>query len=273
MKKSSSYYIGRISVVLFALTIFTPLYVLITTALKSNKELYTNPTGLPAAAQWENFSIAIEQGNILEYAKNSVLVTIISVLLIIVLQTCCAYGLYRLRRTALGKGLYNLCIAGLMIPAVGYASTILLYRQVGLYDSLAGLCVASVASSLPFAILILVGHLNEVPQELIEAATVDGCGSFRLLLRILVPVIAPAITSVGVLNMINVWNNMLTPLLLLSSENKYTIPLGLMRFKGNYSVAYNYLFAGIMIAAVPMLVIYFVCQKKFVESMTGSIKG
>lgn len=273
MKKPLSYYIGRVAVILYSITIFTPLYVLLTTALKDGKEIYTNPTGVPASLHWENFRIAIVEGHILEYARNSLIVTVVSVLLIVVLQTLCAYGLYRLQETKLGRVLYTICIAGLMIPAVGYASTILLYRQVGMYDSLWALIVSSVASSLPFAVLILVGHLREVPKELTEAAIVDGCGSFRLLRSIIVPVIAPAITSIGVLNMINVWNNMLMPLLLLSSEENYTIPVGLMSFKGNYSVQYNYLFAGIILAAIPMLVIYFACQKKFVESMTGSIKG
>lgn len=273
IKKPVSIYIGRIAVILYSIFVFMPLYVLITTALKTDKEIYTNPVGLPAVPQWENFFIAIEKGNILTYALNSILVTLISVILIVILQTLCSYGLYRLRHTKLGKFLYGFCVTGLMIPMVGYSSLIILYRDSGLYNTRAALVVASVAASLPFAVMFLVSHMKHVPSDLIDAARVDGCSNFKILTKVVVPVIMPAITSIGVLNTINVWNNMIMPMLLLSSSEKYTIPIGLMRFKGNYSTQYHYLFAGIIITAIPMLVLYFTCQKKFVESMSGSVKG
>ena len=272
-RKQPSEYLGQAAVLLYSVLVFLPLYVLVTTALKSEKEIYTNPVGLPAVPQWENFLVAVEKGKILQYALNSVVVTVIAVILIVVLQTLCSYGLYRLRGTRLGRLLYSLCIAGLMIPMVGYSSLILLYRNVGLYNTRTALVIASVASSLPFATMILVGHMKQVPGELLDAARVDGCSNFQILTKVMVPVIQPAITSIGVLNLINVWNNMLTPLLLLSDSYKYTIPVGLLSFKGNYSTQYNYLFAGIIITAIPVLVLYFSSQKKFVESMTGSIKG
>lgn len=273
IKKPVSIYIGRIAVILYSIFVFMPLYVLITTALKTDKEIYTNPVGLPAVPQWENFFIAIEKGNILTYALNSILVTLISVILIVILQTLCSYGLYRLRHTKLGKFLYGFCVTGLMIPMVGYSSLIILYRDSGLYNTRAALVVASVAASLPFAVMFLVSHMKHVPSDLIDAARVDGCSNFKILTKVVVPVIMPAITSIGVLNTINVWNNMIMPMLLLSSSEKYTIPIGLMSFKGNYSTQYHYLFAGIIITAIPMLVLYFTCQKKFVESMSGSVKG
>lgn len=273
IRKQPSVYVGKAAILLYSVFVFLPLYVLITTALKTDKEIYTNPVGLPVAPQWENFLVAIEKGKILQYALNSILVTVIAVVLIVILQTLCSYGLYQLRTTRLGKVLYNICIAGLMIPTVGYSSLILLYRNVHLYNTRAALVVASVASSLPFATMVLVGHMKQVPGELLDAARVDGCSSFKILTKIMVPVITPAITSIGVLNLINVWNNMLTPLLLLSDSSNYTIPVGLLSFKGNYSTQYNYLFAGIIITAIPVLLLYFSSQKKFVESMTGSIKG
>lgn len=273
VKKPISTYVGKGAILFYSVFVFMPLYVLITTALKTNKEIYTNPVGLPAAPQWENFLMAIEKGKILTYAANSIIVTVISVILIIILQTMCSYGLYRLQHTKFGRFLYGFCVTGLMIPMVGYSSLIILYRNAGLYDSRAALVVASVASSLPFAVMFLVSHMKHVPSDLIDAARVDGCSNFRILTNVVAPVIMPAITSIGVLNTINVWNNMIMPMLLMSSSEKYTIPIGLMSFKGNYSTQYNYLFAGIIITAIPMLVLYFTCQKKFVESMAGSVKG
>jgi raffinose/stachyose/melibiose transport system permease protein len=104
------------------MTIIIPFYLLATTALKTTNELYTNPLGLPADPQWQNFAVAIKDGNIMAYALNSVLVTGVSVVLIMLLQTLCAYGIYRIYDKPLGKVLYNICIGGMMIPAVGYAS-------------------------------------------------------------------------------------------------------------------------------------------------------
>lgn len=272
-KRNQGWFAGKTLTIIYAFTILIPLYLMITTSLKSTDELYSNSLGLPQILKWENFAIAIKDGNIMTYAFNSMFVTTISVILIVIFQTLCAYGIYRIQDRLIGKIIYTVCIAGMIIPAVGYASIILLYRQMMLYNTLTALIVASLAGSLPFAVLILVGFLKTVPKELIEAAKIDGCSDFGILPKIIVPVITPAITTVGMLNMISVWNAVFMPLLLLSDKDKFTIPLGLLSFKGYYATQYNYMFAGVIMTAIPMLILYFVAQKKFVASLAGSVKG
>jgi raffinose/stachyose/melibiose transport system permease protein len=155
----------------------------------------------------------------------------------------------------------------------GLRFIILLYRETMLYNTLTGLIVSSVAASLPFAVLTLVGFLKTIPKEMTEAARIDGCSDFKILTKVIAPILSPAITSIGMLNMITVWNAVFMPLLLLSDKSKYTIPLGLLNFKGNYATEYNYMFAGVIIVAIPMIIIYFCAQKKFVQSLAGSVKG
>ena len=267
------WFAGKASIFIYTLIVIVPIYLLVTTALKTTDELYSNPLGLPADPQWQNFAIAIQDGNIMQYALNSVIVTGVAVVLIIILQTMCAYGIYRLYERPLGKILYTICVGGMMIPAVGYASIILLYRETGLYNSLTGLIISSVAGSLPFAVLTLVGFLKTVPREMTEAARIGGCSDFKILTKVIAPILSPAITTVGMLNLITVWNAVFMPLLLLSDKNNYTIPLGLLNFKGNHATEYNYMFAGVIIVAIPMIIIYFCAQKKFVQSLAGSVKG
>lgn len=264
---------GRLLVYLYAVFLLSPMYVIIVTALKTREEVSTNPLGLPKRIAFENFYHAIVKGEILKYGLNSLIVTCISVLLVILLNTLCAYGVYRIFHKKLGALIYAVIMLGMMVPTVGYVPIILLYRKAHLYNNLSGLIVATVAGSVPFAIFILVGFLRSVPKELEEAATIDGCKDLQILRYVLVPVIMPALVTIAIFNLISSWNNLFQPLLLIRKKELYTIPIGLLNFRGKYSTEYNLLFAAVFIVSAPVLIIYFKFQKNFVESLSGSVKA
>ena len=119
----------------------------------------------------------------------------------------------------------------------------------------------------------MVGHFRSLPPDLTDAAIIDGCTDLKALVYIFVPLSKPIITTIVILNLVTSWNNFLLPLLLLTDQKLNTIPLSLMAFKGIFSVQYNLLFAALIITAVPMLVLYLLFQKNFVEGLAGAVKG
>jgi len=162
---------------------------------------------------------------------------------------------------------------GLMVPSVGYVSLILLYRSFHLYNNLLGLIINAIAGSIPFSMFILVGFLRSIPKEFEEAAVIDGCNDLQSLLFVLVPIIKPAVATIAIFNLIASWNNLFTPLLLINKQKLFTIPIGMLAFRGNYSTDYSLMFAGAILVSLPMLIMYFMFQKNFVESLAGGVKA
>lgn len=264
---------GLALIYLYSLMILGPLYIVLVTAFKSDEDINVDPLGIPGHLQLVNFSKAFVKGRLLDYGWNSIIVTTLSVTAILVINVLCSFGLYKMFSKKIGIFLYGFIMLGMMIPGVGYVSTILLYRDLGLYNSLTGLIVSNVAGALPFATFILVGFLRTMPKEIEEAAIIDGCKDFQVLRYVLVPAILPAIVSIALFFMISSWNNLFGPLLLIRNHDKFTIPVGLLNFKGEYSTSYNLMFAAVVMVSIPLLAVYFRFQKSFVESLAGSVKG
>jgi len=258
---------------IYSMFLFVPLTFVVLTAFKSNADVYANPLGLPKVWMFANFKEAFVKGSILQSSVNSIIVTTCSVLLIIVVNTLCAYGIHKIFDKLIGGLIYSFILTGMMVPAVGYVSMILLYRNFHLYNNLQGLIVNAVATSVPFSMFILVGFFRSVPKEFEEAAIIDGCSDMQALWYILIPIIKPAIATIVIFNLLSTWNNLFTPLLLINKPKLFTIPIGLLTFRGNYSTDYGLMFAGALIVSVPMLILYFRFQKNFVESLAGGIKS
>lgn len=260
---------------IFAYTVFLllPLYIIAVSAFKTREEIYINPIGFPVKPVFTNFIDAVIQGKILQYGMNSVIVSGVSIVLITIVDVLCAYGIYKIYSKKIGIMFYSIIMFGMMVPSVGYVSTILLYRSMHLYNTLWALIVSNVAGSLPFAMFLLVGFLRGAPKELEEASIIDGCSGIKSLIHILIPVIMPAIITVVIFNLISTWNNLFGALLLNRKERYFTIPVGLLNFRGQRSTDYQLLFAAVFIVSLPLLVIYFIFQKNFVESLSGGVKG
>jgi raffinose/stachyose/melibiose transport system permease protein len=260
-------------VYLYALFLIVPMYFIVITALKSNQEVTTNPLGLPSQFMFSNFVDAFVKGNMARYSINSIILTVFTVAGVLLNSTIVTFGIYKLFNRKLGVVIYSAIIATMMIPGCGWVSQIILYRQLHLYNNLHGLIIGSVATGLAFNVFILLGFMRSLPKELEDASRIDGCSDMQHLFYIMVPLIKPALITLGIFTFVGSWNGLFGPLLMLKNKNLFTIPIGLMAFRGTYSVEYNLMFAAVLIAGVPLVLVYLKFQKYFVEALAGGIKG
>lgn len=265
--------LGRLIVYAYALFLLVPMFFIVMTALKSGAEVNSNPLGLPSKVMFSNFTDAFTQGKMAQYGLNSILVSVTSVTLALLNTILVTYGVYKLFYKKIGVIVYGIVIASMFLPGVGYVSMIALYQKLHLYNNLWGVILGAGVGGLAFNLFILLGFLRTVPKELEEASIIDGCNSMQSLFYVLLPVIKPALVTLGIFAFVSNWNSLLGPLLLLRNEKYFTIPIGLLNFKGTYSVQYNLMFAAIFIAGAPLIVLYLKFQKHFVEALAGSVKG
>src|SRR5581483_2542474 len=218
--------------VVVALIVLVPLLATVVNGFKTNADLLLHPFGLPMAWRWENYSSVLANPAFWRQLVNSTLVMLATALGVVVLAAMPAYVFARLEFRG-REVLFNFFTLGLLFPlAVAILPLYISLRQLNLVDSLWGVILPQVAFGLPGNILILRGFFATVPQELDEAAAIDGCAPAGYFVR--VPLMRPALAAVAVLTMVFSWNAFFLPLLVLNSEALYTLPLGIMQFQGQF---------------------------------------
>lgn len=274
MKQKISKLPGRLLVYLYALLVLIPLYFAIVTAFKSSAEITFNPFGLPSSLKMTNFEIAIREGNLGSAMWNSIIVGVGATALQMLLSIVISFCLYRTRSQKLGIVLYMAVLATMFLPGTGWVTMIRLYQKLGLYNSIWGVLLNGGTGRLAFNMFILMGAIRAVPREMEEAAILDGCNDWQYVFRVMIPCIKPSIISIGIFAFTSTWNSLMTPLLLLRDSSKYTLPLALKYFTAtDGAINYNYVFAGILISGLPLVIAYLCCQKYFVAALAGSVKG
>ena len=170
--------------------------------------------------------------------------------------------------------MYSLFSAGLMFPmTVGITPLYLMIRNLGLSNSLAGIILPQIAFGLPQTIIILVPFLQSIPNELEEAALLDGCSRLGFFWRMVIPLAMPGVATVGILQFVGSWNGYMLPLFVLSSSDNYTLPLGVSMFSSEHSVDTAAVLAFTSLAMLPALICFTIFQKKIVGGLTGAVKG
>lgn len=265
--------LGKIIVIIYAIIVIVPLYFVVVTALKTPQEITLTPLALPGTPQWQNFVNAFVQADLFKAIWNSVYTTTLGVLWLLINAVILSFAINKLRNKKIGTLLYLLILSGLFLPKVGYVTTIQLYRKLHIYNTPWVLILTNAVGNLPFSVFVIAGFLRKVPPELEEAAELDGCNDFQTLIHVLVPVIRPALISVGIFTFTGAWNNALGPLLYIRDKDLRTIPMALLDFKATYSTQYELLFAGMLATGLVLVVAYLFCQKYFVEALAGSVKG
>lgn len=246
-------------------------------SLKSNPEFFaTSPWSLPKHPTLENYRSAWSVAHFGEFFLNSAVVTVGSVGAALALSAMASYALARIRFR--GNGLLSMFfLSGLMIP--GFLVIVPLYfllRDLHLLGSLLGLGIVYVATLIPFDIYVLSGFFKTLPQELEEAAYVDGASAFATFWRVMLPLAGPGLASVALLNALTIWNEFFFALVFLSDEHKFTLPLGLYRLSINaeYSAQWTQMFAGLVLAMIPVLIVFGVAQERITRGLTlGALKG
>lgn len=265
--------LGRLLVYLYAVVVLVPLYFVIITAFKTGTEITLHPLALPECIMWSNVRDAFVQGSLLQAMGNSILTAVTGVLMLMLNAVVLSFCIHRLRNRKLGTLLYVIILMGLFIPKVGFVSQIMLYRQLHIYDTPWSIILGAAVGNIPFSVFIIAGFLRTVPHELEEAAELDGCNDFQLLFRIMVPIIKPALVTIGIFSFTGTWNSVTGPLLFIRSKELFTIPMALLTFNSTYSTQYELLFAGILVTGLPLVIAYLFCQKYFAQALTGSVKG
>lgn len=260
--------------ILVALIVLVPLLATAINGFKPNAELMQQPFALPKTWLWSNYTNVLQSNAFWRMLRNSVLVMIATAVGVIVLASMPAYVFSRMRFRG-RELLFNFFTLGLLFPiAVAILPLYITLRQLNLIDSLWGIILPQIAFGLPGNILILRGFFATIPQELDEAAAMDGCSPVGYYLRILLPLMRPALAAVAVLTMVVSWNNFFLPLLVLNSEELYTLPLGIQQFQGQYAADTARILAYLILAMVPALIFYAVAERHLVGGLTaGATKG
>lgn len=250
---------------------------LISGSLKGKAEIFSSSIwDLPEKAVWQNYADAWSISNIGKYTLNSLYVTGITLLLLIVLGSMAAYILGRVPFRASGL-VTTFIMMGMMIPPFVIAIPLFnILNKLGLLNNLNGLILVYTAKQLPFTIFVLTSFYKGLPFDLEEAAVIDGASPVRTFARIMFPLTMPAVVSVSINNLINVWNEFLLALIFISKKKLYTLPIGLFHLSqaAEYSSAWTVLFAGMVISVVPILIIFAIFQKQFATGVAqGGLKG
>lgn len=271
--------IGRIIVFIiasvFAVFFLFPFYICVVTAFKTPLETAEAVLALPTKLHWENFSKAFEITNFGRSFVNSLTTTTTSVILIVI---CSSMGGYIIARN-LNKFRYRLCetifLAAMMVPfQVIMIPVYKMLKVANMMNTLPGLIILLVGTSIPYSTFLYIGFVKSVPRELEEAATIDGSGIYRTFWSIVFPLLKPITATVATLHVMWMWNEFNISLIVLQKEHVKTIPIQQFYFFGEYTTDLNLAFASACIAIVPILLFFIIAQKFLVNGlMSGAVKG
>ena len=256
------------------LVVLVPIAYVVIASFKAIPDFFANPYALPEEWAWRNYVDAWRDARISVTLTNSVLVTTGAVLASTFLAAMIAYGLSR-RERPLAMLLYSFFVSGMIIPAqMIILPLFILLRQIGLLGTLFALICPYVAMGLPLGVLILTPIIATLPRDLSDAARVDGASEWQIFFRIIVPIIRPGLASVAILNGVWMWNEFFIPLVLALKADTQTLPVGIMSFVGTYSTEWGLIFASVVIATAPAVIVYVGLSRQFVAGLTaGAVKG
>jgi raffinose/stachyose/melibiose transport system permease protein len=253
--------------------VLLPLWVMVVNSFKPALDIFRDPLGLPKTFFTGGYEALFVQGNFITYFLNSLVITSTSILGVLVLASTAAYGLANWTgRTS--RYLLLAFLAGLMIPIrIASINLLGLVKDLGLMDTLGGLFPIYVAMGLPMGVFVLTEFIRSVPKEILNAARIDGAGSVRIFLRIILPLIRPALATVAIFSLVNLWNDLWFPLIIIRSDDQRTLMLGVIRLFGQYQTDWNKILAVLTSASIPIMLLYLALSKQFIRGLTaGAVK-
>jgi raffinose/stachyose/melibiose transport system permease protein len=259
---------------LMAVVFLYPVVLMVLTAFKPTPEIFRNPFGLPESWSLDTFRSVWTRAKFGLYLRNSLLITGASALLLLATAAPAAYALARYR-FRLRPVLFLFFLAGIMIPIrLGILPLYLLMRDLGLLDTPFSLILTYAASGMPMSVFLLSVFFRNLPRELEDAARIDGCNEVQIFWRIMLPLVRPGLAAVVIVNVVPWWNDFFFPLLFIQSDTWKTIPLGMQIFFGQHLVNWSLVFSGMVLASLPLLIIYLLMSRQFIAGLTaGAVKG
>jgi ABC-type glycerol-3-phosphate transport system permease component len=249
---------------------FYPAVWMVLSALKTNREIFKDPFGLPDDWKWSNFAEAWDEGGLGALYLNSAIVTATAVTLTICIATAAAFAFSRLEFPG-RRWLYRILLIGLLLPPPVVAIPLFaILRDLGLLNTLSALILAGSAWSLSLTIFIMTGYFNSIRPDMEEAAMLEGANIWQIFRDISVPMVWPSMLTLSIVNTINIWNELMFALLFVVDDDKRTLPVGLIRFFGRYSTDYAMVFAALTITTVPILALYFLLQRHVIAGLSAT---
>lgn len=255
------------TLIVYSSLILFPIYMMYSASFRETREIFSSPLGFPKSFNISNYVEVIGGANFPLYLSNSIIVTGASVLLSLALGTLAAYALARYSFT-ISSYLYLFFLLGLIVPLrLASLPLFLLMKNIGLLDTRVALIIIYTSWRLGFTVLIMHGFFSSLPTDLEDSGRIDGCNEFSLFYRVMLPLAKPGLIIAAIYNAVPVWNDFFFPLVFTRSDNLQTLPLAVSRFFGEHSVQWGPLFAFLGLAALPIIALYLVLSKQFIEGM------
>jgi raffinose/stachyose/melibiose transport system permease protein len=260
--------------VLIAAVVLIPLLLAFFGGFRENQDLLRSPASWPDPFILSNYTDVLSRGSFWRQVMNSTIIMLLTTVIVLSLSSAVAFVLARMQFRG-REPLFNFFTLGLLFPLpVAILPLYLLLRNMHLVDSIWGVILPQVAFGLPWNVLLLRSFFLAVPRDLEDAAYVDGAGPLEFLLRVLLPLVRPALAAVAVLTMVTSWNNFFLPLVVLNRESLWTLPLGVTQFQGQYLTDWAKVLAFVTLALVPAVGFYLVAERQLIAGLTvGAVKG
>jgi len=273
--RKSTHLLLHIILTVFGLIWIYPFIWMILSSFKTNNELLVSGVNpIPDDFQWENYARAWNNANFSGYFVNTVIITVATVIIVVVLSALTGYALGRVKFP--GRTGVLICVAAIMFIPKGYTIIPLfkLVNQMGLSNSLLGVIIAESSGAHVLFILMFTSFFAKIPKELEEAAEMDGAGFFGTFYRIMLPLSAPIVATTAIMQFIWTWSSFLIPLVLtLNKPELRTLAVGMESFVGTYSSDYAGMTAAATISLLPVMLVFIVMQRYFIEGVAGAVKS
>jgi raffinose/stachyose/melibiose transport system permease protein len=263
----------ELGMIFVALLFLFPVYVLVTLSFKSTPEISGGGLGLPSGLETSNYSQAWNVAHLGAALLNSTIITGLGLVVLVAVGSTASYYLAR-KQSRLSYGLYILFLLGIILPF--QLALVPLYRMVkdaGLLGSYTSMVIFYTGLQMPFTIFLYTGFLRALPREYGEAALVDGATHWQSFRRVTFPLLRPITGTVIILNAVFIWNDFLTPLIYLGGSPNETIPVVVYQFVGQYVSNWGYIFAAVVLATLPMLLLFLLLQRFVIKGFTSGLKG
>jgi ABC-type glycerol-3-phosphate transport system permease component len=265
--------ISHTSLIVWCIIVCAPLLWVLMSSFKTTSQIFQSPFSLPTSLTFENYEIAWTTASIGTYFFNTVIVVASALVIVMILGAMCAYVLARFDFRG-SRFIYYAMLAGLTFPVfLAVVPLFLVLRNFGVLNTLPGLIITYVAFALPFTVFFLYAFFKTLPQEVAEAAAIDGAGQWRIFFQIMLPMARPGMASVAIFNFLGLWNQFLLPVALNAKQDNYVLSQGMasVASQAGYSVNFGALFAAVVITVLPVLVTYIIFQRQLQGSVSPGL--
>lgn len=280
MKSSNTKIIPNVILMVFCLLYLFPIYLILTNSSKNRSEMYENMVALPSKITGKYYASAISKMNFSISLRNSIIITVVSIGILVILCSMTAWMFVRSKRK-LSTFWFGLLVATMLIPFQTIMMPLMqemnwIGKNIGIpiVDTIPGLVFMYIGFGAGMGVFLYHGFVTSVPVSLEEAATIDGCNTWQCFWRIVFPILKPTTMTVIILDVIWIWNDYLLPSLTLKSKANRTIPISTAKFFGQYTISWNEAMAALVITIIPVAIFYLACQKYIIKGVAaGAVKG